>query len=118
MRWVWKPYRLPWLRLGAALLVTAPAVGAVSAAATGGVLPDGTLAMLRNLAGMTRHRPAVRGRAGRPVRVDGPDGLPASHRERAGRGLDHAVDLARPANRTASAGRSARPPCSPPGSWP
>jgi hypothetical protein len=46
-RWV------PYLRLGAALLLTAAAAGALAAGATGGVLPGGTLAMLRNLAGMT-----------------------------------------------------------------
>jgi hypothetical protein len=44
---------LPWLRLGAALALTAAAVGALAAGATGGVLPGGTLAMLRNLAGAT-----------------------------------------------------------------
>ncbi len=44
---------LPWLRLGTALLLTAAAAGALAAGATGGYLPGGTLAMLRNLAGMT-----------------------------------------------------------------
>jgi hypothetical protein len=44
---------LPWLRLGAALALTAAAAGALAAGATGGVLPGGNLAMLRNLAGMT-----------------------------------------------------------------
>jgi hypothetical protein len=44
---------LPYLRLGAALLLTAAAAGTLAAGATGGVLPGGTLAMLRNLAGMT-----------------------------------------------------------------
>jgi hypothetical protein len=44
---------LPYLRLGAALLLSAAAVGALAAGATGGVLPGGTLAMARNLAGMT-----------------------------------------------------------------
>jgi len=44
---------LPWLWLGAALALTAAAVGALGAGATGGVLPGGTLAMLRNVAGMT-----------------------------------------------------------------
>jgi hypothetical protein len=44
---------LPWLRLGAALALTAAAVGALAAGATGGHLPGGTLAMLRNVAGMT-----------------------------------------------------------------
>jgi hypothetical protein len=44
---------LPWLRLGAALALTAAAFGALAAGATGGALPGGTLAMLRNLAGMT-----------------------------------------------------------------
>jgi hypothetical protein len=44
---------LPWLRLGTALLLTAAAAGALSAGASGGHLPGGTLAMLRNLAGMT-----------------------------------------------------------------
>jgi hypothetical protein len=44
---------LPWLRLGAAVLLTAAAAGALAAGATGGLLPGGTRAMLRNLAGMT-----------------------------------------------------------------
>ena len=44
---------LPWLRLGAAVLFTAAAAGALAAGATGGLLPGGSLAMLRNLAGMT-----------------------------------------------------------------
>lgn len=44
---------LPYLRLGAALLLTAIAVGALAAGATGGHLPGGTVAMVRNLAGMT-----------------------------------------------------------------
>ena len=44
---------LPWLRLGAALLLTAAAFGALAAGASGGALPGGTLALLRNLAGIT-----------------------------------------------------------------
>ena len=44
---------LPWLRLAAAVALTALAFGALAAGATGGVLPGGTVAMLRNLAGMT-----------------------------------------------------------------
>jgi hypothetical protein len=44
---------LPYLRLGTALLLTAAAAGTLAAGATGGYLPGGTLAMLRNLAGMT-----------------------------------------------------------------
>jgi hypothetical protein len=44
---------LPWLRLAAALALTAAAFGALAAGATGGALPGGTLAMLRNVAGMT-----------------------------------------------------------------
>jgi hypothetical protein len=44
---------LPWLRLGAAVALTGAATGALAAGATGGYLPGGTLAMLRNLAGMT-----------------------------------------------------------------
>ncbi len=44
---------LPWLRLAAAVVLTAAAAGALAAGATGGVLPGGTLAMLRNLAGMS-----------------------------------------------------------------
>jgi hypothetical protein len=44
---------LPYLRLGAAVLLTAAAVGALAAGATGGQLPGGTEAMVRNLAGMT-----------------------------------------------------------------
>ena len=44
---------LPWLRLGAAVLLTAAAAGALAAGATGGLLPGGSLGMFRNLAGMT-----------------------------------------------------------------
>ena len=43
---------LPYLRLGAAVLVTAAAFGFLAAGATGGQLPGGTGALLRNLAGM------------------------------------------------------------------
>lgn len=44
---------LPWLRLGATLALTALAVGALAAGAVAGHLPGGTLAILRNVAGMT-----------------------------------------------------------------
>ncbi len=44
---------LPWLRLGAALALIAAAFGMLAAGATGGALPGGTLALLRNLAGLT-----------------------------------------------------------------
>jgi hypothetical protein len=44
---------LPYLRLGAAVLVTAVAFGFLAAGATGGQLPGGTGAVARNLAGMT-----------------------------------------------------------------
>jgi hypothetical protein len=44
---------LPWLRLGAAVALTAVAFGALAAGATGGMLPGGTLPLLRNLAGGT-----------------------------------------------------------------
>jgi hypothetical protein len=44
---------LPYLRLSMALALTAAAFGALAAGATGGHFPDGTLAMLRNLAGLT-----------------------------------------------------------------
>jgi hypothetical protein len=44
---------LPWLRLAAAVALTALAFGTLAAGAAGGVLPGGTLALLRNLAGMT-----------------------------------------------------------------
>jgi hypothetical protein len=44
---------LPYLRLGAAAALTAIAYGALAAGATGGALPGGTLALLRNLAGIT-----------------------------------------------------------------
>ncbi|HKT04043.1 MAG TPA: hypothetical protein VJT31_31345 [Rugosimonospora sp.] len=42
---------LPWLRLGTALALCAVAFGLLAAGATAGVLPGGTLALLRNLAG-------------------------------------------------------------------
>jgi hypothetical protein len=44
---------LPYLRLGAAVALTAAAVGALLAGATGGSLPGGDLALLRNVAGIT-----------------------------------------------------------------
>jgi hypothetical protein len=44
---------LPWLRLGAAIAITAVAVGVLAAGATGGHLPGGTLVMLRNVVGTT-----------------------------------------------------------------
>jgi hypothetical protein len=44
---------LPWLRLAAAVALTAAAFGALAAGAAAGVLPGGTLALLRNLGGMT-----------------------------------------------------------------
>ena len=44
---------LPYLRLSMAVVLTAAAVGALAAAAAGGQLPGGTLAMLRNVAGLT-----------------------------------------------------------------
>jgi hypothetical protein len=44
---------LPWLRLGAAVALTAVAFGALAAGAAAGGMPGGTLALLRNLGGMT-----------------------------------------------------------------
>lgn len=44
---------LPWLRLAAALALTAAAFGALTAGAAAGGLPGGVLALLRNLAGIT-----------------------------------------------------------------
>jgi len=44
---------LPYLRLGAVVALTAVAVGALAAGATGGTLPDGFLAMFRNVVGIT-----------------------------------------------------------------
>ena len=43
---------LPWLRLGAALALTAIAFGALAAGAAAGGMPGGTLALLRNFGGM------------------------------------------------------------------
>ena len=43
---------LPWLRLGAALALTGIAFGLLAAGAAAGTMPGGTLALLRNLAGM------------------------------------------------------------------
>ena len=43
---------LPWLRLAAALALTAAAFGALAAGAMGGALPGGTLGLLRDLAGL------------------------------------------------------------------
>jgi hypothetical protein len=42
---------LPWLRLGTALALAAAAFGALAAGASAGVLPGGTLGLLRNLTG-------------------------------------------------------------------
>ena len=44
---------LPYLRLGVAAALTAITYGALAAAVTGGALPGGTLALLRNLVGIT-----------------------------------------------------------------
>jgi len=44
---------LPYLRLGAIVALTAAAVGLLAAGSTGGALPGGFLAMLRNVAGIT-----------------------------------------------------------------
>ena len=44
---------LPYLRLGAAVALTAAGVGALAAGATGGALPGGLQAMFRNVAGIT-----------------------------------------------------------------
>jgi hypothetical protein len=44
---------LPYLRLAAAVALTAAAFGALAAGATGGNLPGGSVALLRNVAGMT-----------------------------------------------------------------
>jgi hypothetical protein len=43
---------LPWLRLGAAVALTAIAFGVLAAGAAAGTLPGGTFALLRNLGGM------------------------------------------------------------------
>lgn len=43
---------LPWLRLSAAVALTALAFGALAAGATAGVLPGGALALLRNVGGI------------------------------------------------------------------
>ena len=44
---------LPWLRLGGAVALTAVAFGVLAAGGAAGALPGGTLALLRNLGGMT-----------------------------------------------------------------
>jgi hypothetical protein len=44
---------LPWMRLAAVLALTAAAFGLLAAGATAGALPGGTVALLRDLAGMT-----------------------------------------------------------------
>ncbi len=43
---------LPYLRLGAAVALAAASAGALAAGATAGYLPGGSLAMIRNLAGL------------------------------------------------------------------
>ena len=44
---------LPFLRLGAAVALTAAAIGALAAGSTGGELPGGFVALARNVAGIT-----------------------------------------------------------------
>jgi hypothetical protein len=44
---------MPWLRFAAAVALTGIAIGVLSAAATAGAIPGGTLALLRNLGGVT-----------------------------------------------------------------
>lgn len=44
---------LPWLRLGIPVALTAAAFGALAAGAAAANLPDGALAILRNVAGLT-----------------------------------------------------------------
>jgi hypothetical protein len=44
--------RLTWLRLASALTLTAAAIGVLAAGATGGYLPGGTLALVRDVGGM------------------------------------------------------------------
>jgi hypothetical protein len=44
---------LPWLRLAAAVGLTVAAFGALAAGSTGGYLPGGSLALLRDVGGMT-----------------------------------------------------------------
>jgi hypothetical protein len=44
---------LPWLRLGAAAVLTAVAFGALAVGAAAGGMPGGSLALLRDLGGMT-----------------------------------------------------------------
>ena len=44
---------LPFLRLGATVALTAAAIGALAAGATGGALPGGFVALARNVAGVT-----------------------------------------------------------------
>ena len=43
---------LPWLRLGASVALAGAAVGALAAGATGGYLPGGTVALVRDVGGM------------------------------------------------------------------
>jgi hypothetical protein len=74
--------------------MTAAAFGALTAGTAGGVLPGGTLAMLRNLAGMTGTGLLSAAALGGAF---GWTGLLAGHRVGAGRALDHAMDLASPA---------------------
>ena len=109
---------LPWLRLGAAVALTAAAFGALAAGATGGRAARRHPRPAPQPGRHDRHRPAVRGRARRRVRLDRPDGLPADHRGRAGRGADHALGLAGPAAARPRRGDLRRAWCSPPGSWP
>jgi hypothetical protein len=44
---------LPWLRLGTSVALTGAAIGALAAGAAGARLADGTLAIVRNVAGIT-----------------------------------------------------------------
>ena len=88
---------LPYLRLGAAVALTAAAFGALAAGATGGALPGGTLALLRNLAGMTGIGLLSAAVLGGAFGWTGPMAyLVVTEAVLAGR-RDHAVDLAGPA---------------------
>ena len=88
---------LPWLRLGAAVALTAVAFGALAAGAAAGGMPGGTLALLRNLGGMAGIGLLSAAVLGGAFGWIGPMAYLRDQRGGAGPPLGHAMGLADPA---------------------
>ena len=77
---------LPWLRLAASVALTGDRRRGTGGRGRGApTWPAAPLGLLRDTAGLHRHRPADRGGAGRRPGLDRPDGLPGGHAARADR---------------------------------